>query len=69
MQMQFVSNVNSPFYKSQMFSRVINYVTTHVRECALMEKNNKRYLRIKNVTSVKQAVELLRKISSLELDK
>ena len=69
MQMQFVSNVNSPFYKSQMFSRVINYVTTHVRECALMEKNNKRYLRIKNVTSVEQAVELLRKISSLELDK
>ena len=68
MQMQFVSNVNSPFYKSQMFSRVINYVTTHVRECALMEKNNKRYLRIKNVTSVEQAVELLRKISSLELE-
>lgn len=67
MQMQFVSNVNSPFYKSQMFSRVINYVTTHVRECALKEKNNKRYLRIKDVTSVEQAVELLRKISSLEL--
>ena len=39
----------------------------YVRECALKEKNNKRYLRIKDVTSVEQAVELLRKISSLEL--
>ena len=62
MQMQFVSNVNSPFYKSQMFSKVLNYVTTHVRTCALKEKNNKRYLRIANVKSVAEAVEQLNKI-------
>ena len=62
MQMQFVSNVNSPFYKSQMFSRVLDYVTRDVRRCALKEKNGKRYLRITNVKSVAEAVELLNKI-------
>jgi len=62
MQMQFVSNVNSPFYRSQMFSRVLDYVTRDVRRCALKEKNGKRYLRITQVRSVAEAVELLNKI-------
>ena len=64
MQMQFVSNVNSPFYKSQMFSLVLNYVTSHIQSCQLKEKNNKRYLRITNVESVEQAVGLLRQIAN-----
>ena len=62
MQMQFVSNVNSPFYKSQMFSQVLNYVTTHIQSCSLKEKNNKRFLRISHVGSVEQAVGLLHEI-------
>ena len=62
MQMQFVSNVQSPFYKSQMFSKVLNYVTTHVQQCALKEKNNKRLLRIDDIASVGQAVGLLKEI-------
>ena len=62
MQMQFVSNVQSPFYKSAVFSKILNYVTTHVKECALKEKNNKRYLRIAPVSSVKKAVALLNEI-------
>ncbi len=62
MQLQFVSNVNSPFYKSQMFSRVLNYVTTHVQTCVLKEKNNKRFLRVSDVESVEQAVALLKLI-------
>ena len=68
MQVQFVSNVQSPFYKSQMFSRVLTYVTTHVQQCALKEKNNKRLLRIDDITSVGQAVELLRQIANLKLE-
>ena len=62
MQMQFVSNVQSPFYKSAVFSKILNYVTTHIKECALKEKNNKRYLRITPVGSVKKAVALLSEI-------
>ena len=62
LQLQFVSNVQSPFYKSAMFSKVLEYVTTHVRRCNLKEKNNKRYLRISGIDSVKTAVEMLNEI-------
>lgn len=68
MQLQFVSNVNSPFYRSQMFSRVLTYVTTHIQSCNLKEKNNKRFLRISDVGSVEQAVKLLNQISKIKLD-
>ncbi len=62
MQMQFVSNVQSPFYRSEMFSLVLQYATTHVQRCALKEKNNKRLLRISSVESVERAVALLKEI-------
>ena len=68
MQMQFVSNVNSPFYRSQMFSRVLAYVTTHIQACNLKEKNNKRFLRISEVESIGQAVKLLSQISKIQLE-
>ena len=59
MQMQFVSNAQSPFYRSPVFAQVLDYVTSHVRSCALKEKNNKRYLRISHVESVEEAVKVL----------
>lgn len=62
MQMQFVSNVQSPFYRSAMFSKVLNYATTHIQQCALKEKSNKRFLRIARVASVEQAVDILQEI-------
>lgn len=62
LQMQFVTNPQSPFYKSAMFSKVLDYVTKHVRRCNLKEKNSKRYLRISQVTGIEMAVELLREI-------
>ena len=68
MQLQFVSNVDSPFYRSQMFSRVIAYATSHIQDCALKEKNNKRILRISHVRSVEQARSLLDMISGIQVD-
>ena len=68
MQLQFVSNVDSPFYRSQMFSRVIAYATSHIQDCALKEKNNKRILRISHVRSVEQARSLLDMISRIQVD-
>ena len=62
MQMQFVNNVQSPFYRSAMFSKVLNYATTHIQQCALKEKNNKRFLRLARVASVEQAVDILQEI-------
>lgn len=68
MQLQFVSNVDSSFYRSQMFSRVIAYATSHIQDCALKEKNNKRILRISHVKSVEQARSLLDMISGIQVD-
>ena len=68
MQLQFVSNVDSPFYRSKMFSRVIAYATSHIQDCALKEKNNKRILRISHVKSVEQARSLLDMISGIQVD-
>ena len=68
MQLQFVSNVDSPFYRSRMFSRVIAYATSHIQDCALKEKNNKRILRISHVKSVEQARSLLDMISAIQVD-
>ena len=68
MQLQFVSNVDSPFYRSKMFSRVIAYATSHIQDCALKEKNNKRILRISHVKSVEQARSLLDMISEIQVD-
>ena len=67
MQMQFVSNVNSPFYRSQMFNRILAYVTSHIQDCVLKEKFNKRMLRINDVKTVGQAVNLLNQISQIDL--
>lgn len=68
MQLQFVSNVNSPFYRSEMFSRVLAYATTHIQDCALKEKNNKRYLRIRDIKCVGQAKNLLSFISQIKVN-
>ena len=68
MQLQFVSNVNSPFYRSEMFSRVLAYATTHIQDCSLKEKNNKRYLRIRDMKSVEQAKNLLSIISQIKVN-
>ena len=66
MQMQFVSNVNSPFYRSQMFNRILAYVTSHIQDCVLKEKFNKRMLRINDVKTVGQAINLLNQISQID---
>lgn len=63
MQMQFVSNVESPFYRSEMFSKVLDYVTHNIKRCNLKEKSNKRFLRISGVESVETAVQILKDIA------
>ncbi|MDD6552845.1 MAG: transcription-repair coupling factor [Prevotellaceae bacterium] len=62
MQLQFVSNVDSPFYQSQAFTNVLNYATSHVKRAVLKEKNHHRLMVIKDVHSVKEGVEVLKEI-------
>ena len=67
MQMQFVSNNDSPFYRSTAYSKVFNFVIKHPRRCNLKESNNRNLMVVANVTSVREAVAILREIVNMEV--
>ena len=62
MNMQFVSNNDSPFFQSQLFDKFINYATANLRRCELKEVRGRRLLHVKNVAKVAEAVNILRAI-------
>jgi len=66
MTLYFVANAESPFYKSQVFQRVLDFALhpAQMRRCELGEKKGKRFLRIKQVPSVEAAVKVLDHIVS-----
>ena len=55
----FVSNSHSPFYQSEAFGRIIEYVTTNVRRCNLREQNGKRSMVVTEVPTVGEGVKVL----------
>ena len=62
MQMQFVSNTASPFYRSTAFSKVLHFINHHLRRCNLKEAKGRNMMVVANVTSVREAVAILREI-------
>ena len=62
MQMQFVSNPNSAYYKSATFDKVLNYIAANARRCDLKEVRGKRYMVVNGVPTVGEAVKVLLKI-------
>ena len=65
MQMQFVSNPDSAYYRSQAFGRALNYIGTHTRRCNLKEVNGKRSMVITGIPTVKDAVDVLTEITKM----
>ena len=62
MQAQFVSNPDSPYYQSAAFDRVLSFLMRNPRRCNLKEIKGKRSMVIADVTTVGDAVKLLREI-------
>ena len=62
MLMYFVSNPMSAYYQSKAFDNVLNYVGANARRCNLREIKGKRSLVVKQVPTVKEAVDILRKM-------
>lgn len=62
MQMQFVSNAESAYYKSSTFDKVIDYIGRNARRCTIKELKGKRSMVVKDVKSVGEAVFVLRQI-------
>ncbi len=61
MNMQFVANPDSAYYKSKSFGKVIDFIGKNPRRCNLRD-NGHRFLRIEQVPTVEEAVKVLKTI-------
>jgi transcription-repair coupling factor (superfamily II helicase) len=62
MYLYFVSNPNSPYYQSDTFGRVLEYLTRNVRRCNLRETNGKRSMVVSDIPSLEAALTVCRNI-------
>ena len=62
MTMFFVSSVTSPFYQSEAFDRILQFVAQNPRRCQFREVNGKRSMMINDIFTVEEAVLLLKQI-------
>ena len=60
----FVSIPDSPYYQSEAFGKVIDYMTKNVRRCNLREANGKRSMVVTDIPSVASALIICREIMS-----
>lgn len=57
-----ISNIESPYYQSKAFDKLLTYIQKYPRACELKEKNNKRSISIKNVANIETACNTLSEI-------
>lgn len=65
MNLYFVSNLESPYYQSKAFDKIISYMTANPRNCNLREQRGKRSLSVKNIHDVQTALRILQEIMAL----
>ena len=62
MHLYFVNNPDSPYFQSEPFGRILNYVSTHPRQCNFHEAGGKRSVIISSVASIGDALTICRNI-------
>jgi transcription-repair coupling factor (superfamily II helicase) len=58
----FVSQNDSPFYASEEFDRILNYVAHYPRRCQFREQNGRRSMTITDVPTIEEALKVLSEI-------
>ncbi|MBT8325117.1 MAG: hypothetical protein KJO96_07430, partial [Winogradskyella sp.] len=62
----FIQDQQSAFYQSEDFTKVLQFVQTHPKDCTMKQKETRKGLRLlvtfNNIKSVKQAVNILKPI-------
>ncbi len=66
MLLYFVQNARSPYFASKAFGQCIAYAASNAHRCNLREADGRRSMVVREVRSVKEAVEILRQISDLQ---
>ena len=56
----FVSNQESPYYETETYRQVMQYIISHPKRCSVKEAHAKLILTIKEVSTVTQALEIVR---------
>ena len=64
MHLYFVTNPDSPYFQSEAFGRILDYVGHNPRRCNFHETAGKRSVIIADVPSVGEALTICRKILS-----
>lgn len=65
----FLSNEASPYYQSEVFTAVLKYVQTHTHSCRMKEGSGKLTITFQKVTSIKDALKVLRDFKIEEVAK
>ena len=60
----FVSNPESKYFESTTFQKLMQYIMSHPKRTAVKEANDKLQLTVKEVSTVTQALELLREMQN-----
>ena len=61
----FVSNQESRYFESATFQKLMQYIMSHPKRTAVKEANNKLQLTVKEVSTVTQALDLLREMQTV----
>lgn len=59
----FISSQKSPYYQSDIFSKILLFVQDNPKTCSMNEGENKLALKIENVKDIDKAMEIIEKIS------
>ena len=60
----FVSNQLSNYYRSPLFTHILQYIQNHSKIFTVKEQNNKLLFTVKNIDTVQQAIDLLSKMEN-----
>jgi transcription-repair coupling factor (superfamily II helicase) len=59
MSLFFISNLQSPYYGSEIFGNILGYATNYPMTCKLREDGGKRSMIIQNVSNIETAISIL----------
>ena len=60
----FISNQKSPFYQSEIFSKILNFVQSNPKNCTMKQGEEKLSLVIEEIKNIGSAMEIFRRMKS-----
>lgn len=66
LRLNFISNQESPFYKSQAFSNILSWLQKNHKKARMEEKQNKLFMSIPNIITLSEIRVLFKEITSVE---